>query len=421
MARSIKIATTPSAELTPIGSAQERDYDSIVDYVAATLGDEVAALFAEPVGSMDGARIDWYVKAFGRIEALEALDEPEQANLLAELHEAEEKIGRLAHELQGASSPDDRALGKALANATSVPSRKHIYALNGHPVLVAWGYRLNDHKPMRGGISKVAPVAAMASPKAPPQIVEPHVAEPEDTLDDAAQTQQSPVRERKDHKRCWLIALLWALLALLIAAILYVLLKACSISAFFPWIDYCSGRYQTDLVSLQQEVRLLENALAFKNENCDVAGGPEEPIANEELDKRLLERNAGDGALQISLAWNGGTDLDLMVRCSNSLIWFKEKNRCGASLDTDSNGRSQITMTPVENIVWQTEDAIPTGDLPIFVTLFDYRGQPQQNIPYTVRVVRRQNGAITSNYTINGVASRSQVKRPIFIGLANKQ
>ena len=35
MARSIKIATTPSAELTPIGSAQERDYDSIVDYVAA--------------------------------------------------------------------------------------------------------------------------------------------------------------------------------------------------------------------------------------------------------------------------------------------------------------------------------------------------------------------------------------------------
>ena len=132
---------------------------------------------------------------------------------------------------------------------------------------------------------------------------------------------------RGGHKRCWLIALLWALLALLIAAILYMLLKACSISAFFPWIDYCPGRYQTDLVSLQQEVRLLENALAFKNENCDVAGTPEEPIANEELDKRLLERNAGDGALQISLAWNGGTDLDLMVKCSNSLIWFKEKNK----------------------------------------------------------------------------------------------
>ena len=70
---------------------------------------------------------------------LKRFDEPERANLLAELHEAEEKIGRLAHELQGASNPDDRALGKALANATSVPSREHIYALNGHPVLVAWG------------------------------------------------------------------------------------------------------------------------------------------------------------------------------------------------------------------------------------------------------------------------------------------
>nr|WP_321483901.1 hypothetical protein [uncultured Cohaesibacter sp.] len=421
MARSIKIATTPSAELTPIGSAQERDYDTIVDYVAATLGDGMAALFAEPVGSMDGARIDWYVKAFGRIEALEALDEQNQAKLLAALHEAEEKIGRLAQELQGASTPGDRALGKALANAICVPSRKHIYALNGQPVLVAWGYRLNDHKPMRGGISKVAPVAAMAEPKEPPRIVEPHMAEPEEELDAAFQDPQPPAREKRKHGRCWLIALLWALLALLIAAILYVLLKACSISLFFPWIDYCPGRYQNDLVALQQEVRLLENALAFKNENCDRVQAPDEPIANEELDKRLLERNAGDGALQISLAWNGGSDMDLAVKCSNNLIWFKQKNNCGANLDTDSNGRTKVTMTPVENIVWQTEEAIPTGDLPIYVTLFDYRGQPQQNIPYTVRVVRRQDGAITSHYTINGVASRYQVKQPILIGYANKQ
>ena len=430
MARSIKIAATRTADLAPLGAAKERDYVSITDYVAAALGEEAAALFAEPVSHRDGTAIDWYIRQFGRVEAFSALDETSQASLLRMLDAISTRLSDLAQSLQRSSEPADRFLGKALVNAIKVPGREYIYSVNGKPVLVAWGYRLNDHRPMSGGISTMAPVAPQPEASIAPQVLEPHPEEApleeqpyrfaEAETDQALPSQ--PVLEKKKHGwRCVLIGLLWALLALLIAAILFLLLKACSISAFFPWIDYCPGRYQSDLVSLQQEVRLLENALAFKNENCDAVASDQAPIADAELDKRLDERNAGNGSLQVSLAWNGGSDLDLAVRCDTGVVWFNEPQNCGATLDTDSNGHAQVTMTPVENIVWPDSATIPVGDIPIFVTLFSYRGQPQQNIPYTVRVVRRQDGKITSQYTINGVASRSQVKQPKHIGFANRQ
>nr|WP_319483847.1 hypothetical protein [uncultured Cohaesibacter sp.] len=423
MAKSIKIASTPSAGLAPIGGVQERDFDRIVDSVTDALGEDVASIFAEPVGSRDGSRIDWYTTHFGRIAALDTLAEDERAAVLQRLEQHTARIRRFADDIAATGNAGDRALGKALNNALEVPGTSHVYAVNGNPVLVAWGYRHSDARPLSGGISKVAATRGAVVDSVAPQVFEPQAVEepiPEPLPPQPAHRQELRPEKRK-RRVSWLAALLWALLLLLIAAILYLLLKACSISAVYPWVNYCPGHYQSDLDGLQQEIRLLENALAFKNENCAASADNTDPIAEAELSKRLEERNAGAGALQVSLAWNGLADLDLAVRCGGAVVWFSQPNNCGATLDTDSNGRGIRTDKPVENIVWPTEAAIPAGDLPVFVSLFSHNGFPVKDIPYTLRVVRRRGDEVISQYSINGVAAGNWLQKPMQIGLANKQ
>ncbi len=238
---------------------------------------------------------------------------------------------------------------------------------------------------------------------------------------------QSPTKEKggeKEPRHTWarcLTALLWFMLAGLIAAILYLLFMACAIS-FLPWFSYCNQHPAAiaGLADLQREVRVLENAVAFKKENCAEVPQVGANLNNSEISDRLTQRSAGNGALQISLAWNGLADLDLAIKCNNGLVWFRSPSACGAKLDTDSNGGRNKTPRPIENIVWQSADAIPEGNLPIFVTLYSHRNQPPQDIPYTIRVVRRQGEQITKQFTIEGVALRQSVKQPMPVGSANR-
>ncbi|WP_171022216.1 hypothetical protein [Cohaesibacter sp. CAU 1516] len=424
MKQSQQIASTAAIDLAPIGGRKERDFERLTDYLAVTLGPDHAAIFSEPQSSTDGTRIHWYISRSGPVARLDTLDAESADGVLSRFGRMQHDILQLADKLATSKEASDRAFGRALANAIRIPDQSYIYAHNGNPILVGWGHRLakasvgNDEigirAPARPHMTEAAemPITAPVQQEAP-------VATEAEPLKPATEQVET---EEPNHTwlRC-LTALLWLLLAGLMAAILYLLFMACAVS-FLPWFSYChqSPAAAVNLADLQREVRVLKNALAFKKENCAEDPQPGANLNNSDISNRLTQRSAGNGALQISLAWNGLADLDLAVKCNNGAVWFRSPSACGARLDTDSNGGRNNTPRPIENIVWQSADTIPAGKLPIFVTLYSHRNQPPTDIPYTIRVVRRQGDQITEQFTIEGVASRQSVKQSVPVGSANR-
>lgn len=422
MKQSQHIATTVSSDLVPIGGRKERDFERIVDYLAATLGSEHAAIFSEPQSSTDGSRIHWYINQSGPTARLDALDDATAGTVLAKFARIQADITRLASDLMASKDASERAFGRALSNAIKIPGQSYIYAVRAEPVLVGWGHRLADAQIANDeiGIRAPAHTAAIQPPETP--ISAPVEPPPIPQLEAGPDVPPTEDEEKPHNNRggC-LTALLWFILAGLIVAILYLLFSACALS-FLPWFSYCNKQPAAiaNLADLQREVRVLENAAAFKREHCSEtrSNGPE--LNEAEISQRLDQRSAGNGALQVSLAWNGSADLDLAVRCQNGAVWFRQPTSCGAKLDTDSNGGRTHSPRPIENIVWQNPSTIPAGDLPIYVTLYSHKGHPAKDVPYTIRVVRREGGEIKSQFTINGVASRQSVKQPVPVGSANQ-
>lgn len=432
MVDSLKIASTLTADLSPVGSQQERDFNRITDFISDELGPDVATLFAEPVSNRDGSRIDWYTTRHGRIEPLSEMPQEQAADLRNMLAGMERKIEDLAERLTATSQAGDRALGRALMNALTVPSDKHIYAVDGQPVLVAWGYGEGNKPGYRGGLAKVGPVkAAVTANQGPTVMAQAQVLQTEEPTTVA--TTGAVDKPRNLFERRWMPGLLWLLFLLLLIGIFSLLLRACALSAWMPWMNYCSspvaGSSSARIVMLQQEIRLLENALDLKKRQCTAAAprggvnlGRNEGanIGQNEIEARLRERSAMEGSLQVSLVWSGRSDLDLSMKCGTGTIDYTKKTGCGGQLDIDSNDGRNATSSPVENIVWASQSNIPPGALPIFVTLFDYRGEPAHDVPYTIRVVRKQADRVISENLINGTIQKSQIKQTVQAGFANE-
>jgi hypothetical protein len=116
----------------------------------------------------------------------------------------------------------------------------------------------------------------------------------------------------------------------------------------------------------------------------------EPPPPPTEFQKRLAEKGAKSGDVQISLIWFNKNDLDL--HCIDPYgfeIYYKEGNRrspSGGELDVDANGitpdrrDSPLTAEPVENIYWPTGGA-PPGTYKVYVNFPKYR--PEEGAPKT--------------------------------------
>ena len=68
------IASTSNQGLRPVSAPGQRDHGVLVQLLAQHLGEEHAALFAEPVPNPDGRTTDWYAPLEGEAQPLEALD-----------------------------------------------------------------------------------------------------------------------------------------------------------------------------------------------------------------------------------------------------------------------------------------------------------------------------------------------------------
>jgi len=131
--------------------------------------------------------------------------------------------------------------------------------------------------------------------------------------------------------------------------------------------------------------------------------------ANDNFQQRLDREGASGGPLQISLSWDGLSDLDLHVVCPCGVeIYYGNKKcaSCGATLDVDMNAGGRTSSNPVENVFWP-EKLAKQGNYKVDVHLFSWRSVPEkpEGINFKVRISK--GGQITDS---EGVVSNSKRK-----------
>ncbi len=96
-----------------------------------------------------------------------------------------------------------------------------------------------------------------------------------------------------------------------------------------------------------------------------------------EVGRRLKQAGAKTGAIQVSLAWNNGNDLDLhVVTPRRERIFFGHRlSACHGQLDVDMNAGGPLSQQPVENVFWAQKRA-PYGRFHVFVHHFATYGGP---------------------------------------------
>jgi hypothetical protein len=94
-------------------------------------------------------------------------------------------------------------------------------------------------------------------------------------------------------------------------------------------------------------------------------------LFSNELNDRLEKAGAKTGQVQVSLAWNNTSDLDLhCIDPNNEEIFFNHRRSAsGGEMDIDMNFRPPYSDHPVENIYWPAGKA-PLGRYQVVVTYF---------------------------------------------------
>ena len=390
------IVTTSTEGLTPLGTAPQRSFELLV----SSLNSEQAALFAEPVSSDYGDKIDWYASRNNRVHALSTLPEDAQSEVRARLETLVGEIRQIADEcLADTDSTDRQRLGVSLQNALELPNEDYIYAQaksegGFEPILIHWAWVEDHQSAVRGVLSGTdtrVPSPDRLSPTANAAAAQ------------AAQT-QTMTRDRGsavvvawEPLLWWLYWLGWLLLALMIAAILLLLIAPCSVRLpFFPntcvaEAPQASQEARLTLV-LRDRVGILERQIEIADRACQPEPGipdylpaplqtrippvEQRPQDTQAIDDRLQRAGAETGDLTFSLVWDGPDDLDLEVVCPTGIrLFWGTRSGCNGKVDTDS-GLGGPALEPVENIFF---DQPAPGGYQIRVTLPTSRsgGAPQ--------------------------------------------
>lgn len=220
-----RLASSRTADLTPLGTSGQRAFE-VIRREAAALGPEYEALFAEPFMSPEGDIIDWYAAGTGSAIPLGAADEERQIAGRARLDELIAGIISKADSLSQDADPERRRLGEALRNAVEVPDEASIYLVGDQPVLINWAHQANTVQARAGVLTtRLAappqPVLSAAGPRT--QIG------PAETIVD---------RPSGSRGLAWLWWLLWGAVGGLAAAVAWMLLPACGLSGP-AWLNWC--------------------------------------------------------------------------------------------------------------------------------------------------------------------------------------
>ena len=131
------------------------------------LGPETAGLLADPQLRESGDGIDWYAQQEGRVRRFGDLSDSERADLLAKAESRLDSIRSLGSQLEASTSSDEaRLIGRSLLLATRRPSDDFLYAVDGEPVIVAWGYEADAAASLQGFLPPAVPRVAPPAPAA---------------------------------------------------------------------------------------------------------------------------------------------------------------------------------------------------------------------------------------------------------------
>ncbi|MEO8293977.1 MAG: hypothetical protein ABI613_00585 [Gemmatimonadota bacterium] len=113
----------------------------------------------------------------------------------------------------------------------------------------------------------------------------------------------------------------------------------------------------------------------------------------------------GNGDVQVSVAWDAPTDVDLHVTDpSSEEIYFGNKTSAsGGTLDLDSNAACTIDNVDNENVVWPTGTA-PSGTYTVDLVYWSACSQPQSNYTVTI-LVKGQAPQVFSGTLVNASSS----------------
>jgi hypothetical protein len=119
----------------------------------------------------------------------------------------------------------------------------------------------------------------------------------------------------------------------------------------------------------------------------------------------------GAGDVQVSVAWDAPTDVDLhVVDPSGEEIYFGNTTAAsGGTLDLDSNAACSIDNVNNENITWPVGGA-PTGQYSVHLVYWSACSQPESN--YTVTIVSRGQ----TPQVFSGTLTTASTSTPIPIG-----
>ena len=440
-----RIASTTTAGLRPLGASGQRSHALLIATLRRHLSQAHADLFAEPVPTPDGALIDWYAAIEGSATPFEQAGAAERERAQAELGRLAADIEQLADRLEQSAGAEDQQRAAALRHALRYPDDSFLWIVDGHPVVTAWAHVHEDvgrpgsslsawvrRAPPRPGVTPAAAAVSAAAPQA--------------ALTTTVASVPAPVMI-EERRSPWLGLLLWLLLLLLLLAIALKLLPACGVG--FPGraaleqagiLDRCPGllaatpdqsalgREALRQDALESEIDRLRRDLALRQNECraQAAIGPDvrrqdsaeregdQPGVTETPDSvfdERIEREGGEtGAMTISLAWEGPSDLDLVVRCpTGEIIDYNRTAGCGGRLQIDMNsGTNVMSDTPIEHVVWP-EGEVQPGDYDVGVKLYERREQGGP-IPFRVRVTigdqqQEYEGSVAERREVVGVTT----------------
>lgn len=384
----VLVTSTSIAGLSPLGTASGRSHLVLTDVLRERLSEDHAALLADPVQTGYGDRFDWYAARSGSVVALQNLSGEDQEKLRELLGRLTSEVAELSDELRESTEPRDVQLGQSLSEAMEVPGESSIYAIRDEhgglsPVLVNWGFVAGGtDRPVRGVLRGMArapvavPIIPAAVPLPPPPALTP---------------------QTRNTIWPWLLWLGWLLLALLIAAILWLMILPCALKPG-SFLFYCPVSTPVETSSLEADRQVLEDEIAALVREIALADRSCQPTDRDELDALLDERGGEIGDLNFTLFWNSTDDIDLHVTCpAGPEIYYGNRNACNGTLDVDANAGSLLT-NPVENVFFINP---APGRYHVIVKLYSNRTSGQKN--FTLRVLQRD-GRVQE---FSGTVSRS--------------
>ena len=280
MAELTKVAETSRRGLEPVNPKLAGQYDQIVALLTRRLGPDHAFLFAEPapLGAAAAGAADtaWYCKGTGTARPLSALPPVEAAAVQGKLAELVHDIETLAEEMQSEGDAS-RELGRLLKDALVVPDAGRVWAVDGRPVLVDWGSRLQAGGSVsargRGGLLAAIGGAgtpargAARVPPGPPDEAAPD-SEPAGGTNGPRPPEAPPVAPAPRRGRWLAHAALWIVFAALTLASAVRLLEACALGPLWPAFvrnlvpsECASASANRDVLAANEAVRSLDDQI----------------------------------------------------------------------------------------------------------------------------------------------------------------